>query len=293
VSAVTGAPTNDVTLFIRALYQDCADENHDYLAVDFLDGTEHFTASHKTTRDAARTSLATVSDHNVVYFSSRTNFVDVRLQEWMQDEDIEQVVVIAAGFDSRAYRIPFHGPYFELDMPSVIDAKKEKVEKLDLNTTGLSVTYIPADLRNTTVDVALKAAPGFDATKKTVYIVEGLIYYLHQEDVDKLFKGLGAVAASGSRLVFDYTNECLVEEDCSNLNKAEIKIFLEIMELKGEPWFSGFNWTAVKPWLASNGFTLGEQISFQNAKVDPRLNVTTWTNSTVMGQMNFVTAVKA
>ena len=31
--AANANPTNDVTLFVRALYQDCADENQDHLAV--------------------------------------------------------------------------------------------------------------------------------------------------------------------------------------------------------------------------------------------------------------------
>ena len=99
--------------------------------------------------------------------------------------------MVAAGFDSRAYRIPLNGSFFELDMPSVIAEKITKVAELGLNTTGTSVGYVPADLRVKTAEQALRATPGFDATKKTVYVVEGLIYYLHQDDVDKLFESLG------------------------------------------------------------------------------------------------------
>ena len=156
----------------------------------FLSGAEHATCSHKTTRDAARTGLATASQHNVVYFSSRTNYIDNKVKGWIA-QGFEQVVVVAAGFDSRAYRIPLNGSFFELDMPSVIAEKITKVAELGLNTTGTSVGYVPADLRVKTAEQALRATPGFDATKKTVYVVEGLIYYLHQDDVDKLFESLG------------------------------------------------------------------------------------------------------
>lgn len=292
LAASQAAPTNDVTLYIRALYQDCADANNDSLAVDFLSGSEHYIAAHKTSRDATRTTLATVSQHNVVYFSSRTNYIDAKVKGWIA-EGFEQVVVVAAGFDSRAYRIPLNGKFFELDMPSVIADKQEKVKALNLSTTGTSpVGYVAADLRTTTADAALKATPGFDASKKTVYTVEGLIYYLHQPDVDKLFKALGAVAAPGSKLVFDYTNECLIHENCPKLSKAAIKIFLEIMQLKKEPWFSGLNSTQVAPWLASFGFKQDELLSFMDAKTNPELNVTTWTNSPIMGQMNFVSATR-
>jgi hypothetical protein len=50
--------------------------------------------------------------------------------------------------------------------------------------------------------------------------------------------------------------------------------------------------TEVKPWLAKFGFEQTELISFKDAKTNPLLNVTTWTNSPIMGQMNFVTATK-
>jgi len=289
----TAAPTNDVTLFIRALFQDCPDENQDYLAPLFLTGGEHIVTTHKKSRDIARASLSDVSAHNVVYFSSRTNFIDAKLEKWMAEEGMEQVVIVAAGFDSRAYRIPFaDGKYFELDFPAVVADKEAKVIKLGLKTKGKSVSYVGADLRITTAAEALKATAGFDATKKTVYIVEGLVYYLHQPAVDTLFASLGSVASKGSRLIFDYTNECLVKEECADLNKAAIAIFLEIMHLKKEPWFSGMNRDAMGTWLATNGFKLDENLSFQDAKINPELNVTTWTNSTIMGQMNFATATK-
>eukprot|EP00938_MAST-03A_sp_MAST-3A-sp1_P006784 g6784.t1 len=291
-AAVQSAPTNDVTLYIRALYQNCTDSNNDTLAVKFLDGNEKFVASHALSRNAARDALATFSDHNVVYFSSRTNYIDAFIASSIKkDPTISQIVVVAAGFDSRAYRLPFAGKYFELDMPEVIEAKKAKVAENGLKTVGQSVTYVSADLRNVTAKDALVAEPNFDRHARTIYIVEGLIYYLHQEDVDTLFKSLGEVASTGSPLVFDFTNLCLIEENCSDLNKYLIKIFLQIMRTKKEPWFSGFREGAVEPWLAQWGFKTTELLSFQNAGESP-LNVKTWTNSTIFGQMGFAQAVK-
>ena len=161
LAAVQSAPTNDVTLYIRALYvsrelyprtlfphnthryQNCTDSNNDTLAVKFLEGNEKFVASHSLSRNAARDALATFSDHNVVYFSSRTNYIDEFIASSLKrDPTISQIVVVAAGFDSRAYRIPFAGKYFELDMPEVIEAKKAKVAENGLKTVGQSVTYV-------------------------------------------------------------------------------------------------------------------------------------------------------
>jgi methyltransferase (TIGR00027 family) len=310
IAAVSCAPTNDVTLYIRALYQNCTDSNNDTLAVKFLDGSEKFVAQvslshhyihniltkqikqHELSRSVARDALATFSDHNVVYFSSRTNYIDGFIAESLEkDPKISQIVVVAAGFDSRAYRIPFAGKYFELDMPEVVEAKQSKVSENGLKTLGQSVTYVSADLRNISAKDALIAEPTFDRHARTIYIVEGLIYYLHQDDVDILFKSLGEVASTGSPLVFDFTNLCLIEENCSDLNKYLIKIFLKIMRTKKEPWFSGFVPGAVQPWLAQWGFETTELLSFQNAGYPP-LNVKSWTNSTIFGQMGFAKAVK-
>ena len=124
-------------------YQNCTDSNNDTLAVKFLDGNEKFVASHALSRNAARDALATFSDHNVVYFSSRTNYIDEFIASSIKkDPTISQIVVVAAGFDSRAYRLPFAGKYFELDMPEVIEAKKAKVAENGLKTVGQSVTYV-------------------------------------------------------------------------------------------------------------------------------------------------------
>jgi len=292
VSAVRAAPTNDVTLFTRALFQHCEDSNNDYLAVDFLEGSEKFIAEHNATRDATRTSLSAVSQHNVVYFSSRTNYIDGKIAAWVNEETFEQVVIVAAGFDSRAYRLDLPtANFFELDFPAVVADKQTRVAANNLSCTGKSVTYVGADLRNTTAQEALLQHKNFNASLKTIFVVEGLVYYLHQPDVDKLFKSLGEVAASGSKLVFDFTNDCIIHTNCSDLNKQATQIFLTIMDIKKEPWFSGFLPGVVKSWLSAFGFVTSELLSFQNAGEAP-LNVKTWTNSTIFGQMNFITAEK-
>jgi O-methyltransferase involved in polyketide biosynthesis len=100
--------TNEATLFIRALYQDCDDSNDDYLAASFLQEPKKTIVSNKFTRDATRNGLATVSLNNAVYFSARTVYLDKILQDAIEN-GIKQVVVIAAGYDSRAYRFGKQG----------------------------------------------------------------------------------------------------------------------------------------------------------------------------------------
>jgi len=291
-----GAPTNDVTLYFRALYGDQPDACNDTLAHLFLTGVNRATVDHEVVRKATRATIAKFSDNNVIYFPARSNYID-RVVERAVDASktaatgpIKQVVSIAAGFDSRAYRLlPDAGlKFFEIDRPAVIAAKKLAVSdnKLDMSR----VEYAAADLSNTTVGEALKST-GFDASLPTVYIVEGLIYYLEQQYVDALYKSIGEIAAPGSTLTYDFANECLYQHTCPNLKGWEISIFLKIMELKKEPWKSGMVADKHRDWLKSAGFEMDELISFLDAK--EKLNVTTWTKDPVMGQMNVVMAHKS
>lgn len=99
-------PTNDISLFHRALYQDCQDMNNDTLAYDFLEGPQKLLLSNKLGRDFVRTVTSTLSDGNSVYWSARTNYIDSKIASWLAaDPSIEQVVLVASGFDSRPYRL--------------------------------------------------------------------------------------------------------------------------------------------------------------------------------------------
>jgi len=289
------APTNDVTLYFRALYADEPDACNDTLAHLFLSGAKRFTVDNELARKSTRGTIGKFSDQNVMYFPARSNYIDrvvERAVESSKDAStgpITQVVSIAAGFDSRAYRLlPNSGiKFFEVDRPAVIAAKKQAVSdnKLDMSR----VEYAAADLSNTTLADALKAT-NFDAKLPTVYIVEGLIYYLEQPAVDALYKSIGDIAAPGSALTYDFANTCLFHNNCPGLAAYKIQIFLKIMELKKEPWVSGMDGTQQGAWLKSAGFELNELISFYDAK--EKMNVTSWTKDPVMSQMNVVYANK-
>jgi len=47
---------------------------------------------------------------------------------------------------------------------------------------------------------------------------------------------VGTIAAPGSKLVYDFANECLFQKNCANLPSWEITTFLDILKLKNEPW---------------------------------------------------------
>ena len=119
-------------------------------------------------------------------------------------EGLEQLVIMGAGYDTRAYRIEelekVH--VFEVDHPDTIEVKKDKIKEI-FGIIPAHVTYVPADLEVEKLDPRL-AESGYDKTKKTLFAMEGLIYYLPPEAVDELLSFIVHSSGEKSAVVFDY-----------------------------------------------------------------------------------------
>jgi methyltransferase (TIGR00027 family) len=116
---------------------------------------------------------------------------------------VRQAVILAAGLDSRAYRLswPAGTVVFEIDQPEVIEFKSQALADLGASPT--------ADRRTVSVDLrddwpaALRAA-GFDDTAPTAWSAEGLLVYLPPEAQDRLLDNITELSAPGSRLATEY-----------------------------------------------------------------------------------------
>jgi methyltransferase (TIGR00027 family) len=136
---------------------------------------------------------------------------------------IRQMVNVASGLDSRAYRLPWpEGTVvYEIDQPEVIEFKRSALTHLgaeplvELHTVG-------ADLRHDW-PTALREA-GFDSEAPTAWIAEGLmIGFLPAEAQDRLLDDITALSAAGSRLAADHV-------------PGDFSVLGEQMRLIGEAW---------------------------------------------------------
>lgn len=116
---------------------------------------------------------------------------------------IDQVVILASGLDSRAYRLPWTAEtvVYELDQPRVIEFKTQTLRAIGAQPTATH-RPVPVDLRGDWPD-AMRAA-GFDASRPTVWLAEGLLIYLPPEAQDRLFDTITALSAPGSALATEY-----------------------------------------------------------------------------------------
>jgi methyltransferase (TIGR00027 family) len=132
--------------------------------------------------------------------SARVTFVDSVVERYLAT--IDQFIILGAGFDTRALRLPQTRAIrcFEVDMPSTQAAKRQLLQEARIDATG--VTFVPADFETEDWLDRLIAA-GFDATQPAVFLWEGVIMYLDRAGVESTLRKI-ASTAKGSVLVFDY-----------------------------------------------------------------------------------------
>jgi methyltransferase (TIGR00027 family) len=114
-----------------------------------------------------------------------------------------QVVLLAAGLDSRAFRLrwPAGTRLFELDLPEVTGFRETVLARLGARP-ACKRTVIPADLRGPWP--AQLTAAGFDRAARTAWLAEGLLLYLTAGEATRLLTDVGELSAPGSQLSFEH-----------------------------------------------------------------------------------------
>ncbi len=138
--------------------------------------------------------------------SARVTFFDAAVERYLAA--IDQFVILGAGFDTRAFRLPkeVRVRSFEVDAPKTQATKREMLSKTTVDST--EVTFVSADFEKVDWLKRLVEA-GFDPGKPALFLWEGVIIYLDREAVEATLRKI-ASCASGSVVAFDYfTTEML------------------------------------------------------------------------------------
>jgi methyltransferase (TIGR00027 family) len=130
---------------------------------------------------------------------ARVLWHDARIEAGL-DSGIRQVVVVGAGYDSRAWRLRREGVrFFELDNGVTQRDKRQKAQRLP----GPGPTYVEVDLRDRTAAEALVDA-GVEPASPAIFVLEGLTMYLTEEVLRRQLSALAEASAPGSRLQTDF-----------------------------------------------------------------------------------------
>jgi methyltransferase (TIGR00027 family) len=121
------------------------------------------------------------------------------------------VIILGAGFDARAHRIPGieRTRVFELDLPQPQQLKRARLEQA-LGASPPHVTYVPIDFDRQPLQEALAAA-GYQARARTLTIWEGVTQYITAEAVDATFRAIARTAGPGSEVVFTYIHQGIID----------------------------------------------------------------------------------
>jgi methyltransferase (TIGR00027 family) len=156
-----------------------------------------------------RMESAARSESPGLYPVIRTRFFDDFLLNACRRLGVRQVVLAAAGLDARAFRLnwPPQVCLYEMDLPEVLDAKEEVIEAAGAKASCERRT-VKVDLSQETWPEALLGA-GYQPKRPSVWLIEGLLFYLTRAAVHGLLEKVGALTTTGSLLGLDVMNRGL------------------------------------------------------------------------------------
>jgi len=148
----------------------------------------------------------------VGFLLARTRFMDDTLLSCLE-QGMQQLIILGAGYDARAYR--FQGQLkdrvrvFEVDHPATQRVKRRRLEKI-FGKAPEHVTYVSVDFERETLGERLLAC-GYREDLLTLFIWEGVTYYITPQAVDATLAFVHQQSAPGSWIAFDYTFQEVVD----------------------------------------------------------------------------------
>jgi methyltransferase (TIGR00027 family) len=186
----------------------------------------------------------------------RTRYIDDLVQAALR-RGVNQIVILGAGFDSRAYRIQgiAGARVLEVDHPVTQADKRNRITSR-LGTIPSHVRFVPVDFSTETLDTVLcRAGCRGDAT--TFFICEGVTHYLSAEAVDAMFRSVARSSAAGSQMVFTYIHRGILD---GSARFAGADQTLATVRRAGEPYKFGFDPAELPQYLAARDFLLVEDV---------------------------------
>nr|WP_240746945.1 SAM-dependent methyltransferase [Cryptosporangium phraense] len=163
------------------------------------------------------------------------------------------MLVLGAGFDSRAHRLPAlaDATVFEVDHPAT-QAVKQRVLR------G-RVVFVPVDFLRDDLGAALTRA-GFDPNVRTVVIWEGVTNYLTEAAVDSTVRVVVSLVPLGSEVIFTYVDRAVLSGD-----PDDVETWRGAVSAVGEPWTFGFDPAELPSYLSARGLRLLDDLSTRDA----------------------------
>lgn len=147
-------------------------------------------------------------ENNLNFFYTRHLFFDSAFEKHL--DDMEQVVLMGAGFDTRSFTYCRKDGLlvFELDQMNMQHVKRDALKKAGVDSTF--IRFVPVDFSCEEWHEKLLAA-GFERGKRTLFLWEGVTLYLEESEVRATLQLVSEIAAPGSIIALDLYSLSFVE----------------------------------------------------------------------------------
>ncbi len=180
---------------------------------------------------------------------ARTRLIDDLLLAGNED-GLEQVVALGAGFDCRAHRLglPTAVAFFELDRPETQQRKRRCLRE---GIPEDRVRYAPCDFEEMLLADCLMRA-GFEPNRPSFFLWEGVTNYLSSAAVDAVLHFVSA-NPPGTRLLFSYIDRLAIDEP---ERYAGARLLRALLQHSREPWTFGLDPSGLEDFLKARGLRL-------------------------------------
>jgi methyltransferase (TIGR00027 family) len=184
---------------------------------------------------------------------ARTRYIDDLLHQTVQNK-VKQVIILGAGYDTRALRLEFLStlPVIEIDHPNTARKKTQKLKKL--------LGHLPNHIRYWQIDFNKEGLPELAAREQldfsipTTIIWEGVTNYLTEQAINSTF-AFAQQFTSGSYIIFTYVHQQVLHEPQHFFGASKL---LKDLEALDERWTFGFNPEELSAYLQHYNFVLLE-----------------------------------
>jgi methyltransferase (TIGR00027 family) len=190
-------------------------------------------------------------------FLVRKRYIDSKLTETLKNSNIENIVNLGAGMDTRLYRFREvkSKNCFEMDQEESVRNKQKAIEKA-LGTFPEHIKQVPINFINESISNKLKAS-GYNSEKTTFFIWEAVSQYLDKSSLENTFEFFSDTP-KGSFLAFTYVLKDFVE----GKNLFDQKMLFKLTVQKNL-WLTSFNSNEMKPFLEKYGWELIEDVGYR------------------------------
>jgi methyltransferase (TIGR00027 family) len=185
------------------------------------------------------------------YAILREKYIDDIIENRIES-GCRQLLLLGSGYDTRFFRLPSIRKYsvatFEVDLPETIK-EKMTIFKKRLGSLPAGLSLIPLNFNDNDLNGIVRG--GFEPALPTVYVWQGVSYYLPEQTVSTVLNFIRTKMATGSLLSFDCCSPLMLIE---NDEIPGIRFNIERLKQIGEPYIFGMEPKDMKSWLQEKGF---------------------------------------